>query len=418
MASTVLETLNNIENGRKYCINEAKKVGYRTRDDMSIYDIGDLLSQTPTGEVINGWQRPDDWWDCETILANAEEREGLYPAYILLLADWDKETTFKKVGGSYNNTQGDGFLTSDGAWYVGDATHTWDTTKDKECSEGYKTRYVIVYVANPDEVGFISLGRFPCLEIVGGKMTAQSITFGYSNGNGNVYLKSVVFPKGTNINPTSYTFTCCYALENIYWEELTSTNASYFLSSNYALKNINFPKLETISVSNPCLYALKSANLPSLKTLPLLFSNAYCLETVVLNNVTTISANQAFINCYNLKKIYIPNAISIGSNFLQNCKNIERFDFLSTMTTINITNFFVQCTSLKIINLYNDWAISGLDVSTCVSLTRPCLLDMLDKLKDVTNEENAFTLTLGATNLAKLTEEEIAVGTNKGWVIN
>ena len=43
---------------------------------------------------------------------------------------------------------------------------------------------------------------------------------------------------------------------------------------------------------------------------------------------------------------------------------------------------------------------------------------MLNKLADVTSETDTYTLTLGATNLAKITAEDVAIGTNKGWTIS
>ena len=44
---------------------------------------------------------------------------------------------------------------------------------------------------------------------------------------------------------------------------------------------------------------------------------------------------------------------------------------------------------------------------------------MLNKLADVTSETGTtYTLKLGNFNLGKLTAEEVAIGTNKGWTIS
>ena len=50
------------------------------------------------------------------------------------------------------------------------------------------------------------------------------------------------------------------------------------------------------------------------------------------------------------------------------------------------------------------------------NLTRNCLLEMLNNLIDLTGA-SAKTLTLGAKNLAKLTDEEKLIATNKNWIL-
>lgn len=60
-----------------------------------------------------------------------------------------------------------------------------------------------------------------------------------------------------------------------------------------------------------------------------------------------------------------------------------------------------------------------LDFSTCSKLTHDSLMNVINKLYDIANAGcNAQSLRLGATNLAKLTEEEIAIATNKGWTVS
>ena len=421
MASTLLETLNNIENGRKHCISEAKAAGYATTDNMSVYDIGNLFSQKPTGEAIDGWQRPSDWWDCETILANAQVKDGLYPAYILLLADWDRETTFAKEA-SYKSTQGNGFLTSDGAWYIGDATHTWDTTKDKPCSEGYKTRYVIVYMENLDiPTKEIDLSRFYCLEAIFGNVSVKNISFGNSH-NKNKTIQSLIYTGTKNLYSKVDICYRCYNLKKISLPNLISINSQFAFSDCSKLTDVFLPNFSSYDYNGTYTaftrnYSLKKISLPKLeKGSTYFFSSCNSLESASLPILKKIES-YFFQNCLSLKEIFIPSVVEIGDRAFLGCTSLERFDFLSTYQTINFTDLFKGCYSLHVINLYNDWNKSGLSVTNC-PLTRPCLLDMLDKLKDVTNEESAFTLTLGATNIAKLTEEEIAVGTNKGWVIN
>ena len=55
-----------------------------------------------------------------------------------------------------------------------------------------------------------------------------------------------------------------------------------------------------------------------------------------------------------------------------------------------------------------------LNISSSTKFTREALLEIIGNLKTVTSTK---TLTMGSTNLAKLTEEDKAIATNKGWTL-
>ena len=90
----------------------------------------------------SGWQPESDWWDIDSILENDTED---YPAkMICLLSNSNKSTT---IYGWYASK----IVTSDGTEYADVKTnisHTWNAEYDKECSLGYKTRYIIYYFDN------------------------------------------------------------------------------------------------------------------------------------------------------------------------------------------------------------------------------------------------------------------------------
>jgi hypothetical protein len=52
-------------------------------------------------------------------------------------------------------------------------------------------------------------------------------------------------------------------------------------------------------------------------------------------------------------------------------------------------------------------------VDACTLLSHDSLMSIINNLTTVTGK----TLDLGATNLAKLTDEEKAIATNKGWTL-
>ena len=388
MASNILNVLENVEKGRQNCIKNAKLANLPATDDMDIFNIGNLFLEQNNTEFINpnnpevggGWQRPNDWWDTETILKNAQdiEQDGVtyHPTYIMLLPNTDVSTTMSKVA-SGNASQGDAFIFSDepDTLYVGDQTHTWNVSKDKPCSLGYKTRYVIVYMINAELNANIDFkSNVKVMEMIVDKLTVPT------SSNKQIIIQS---------NKYILNFKCT---ENTNITEISGRYAFYSCSS---LTSINLPALTTISGYN-AFYgcsSLTSINLPAL---------------------TKISGGGAFYGCSPLTSINLPTLTTISSNAFSNCYSLISFLFYNTLSTLTQSQQFTGCVNLKDLQLVTNWRWS-LNVKD-TDLTHECIIDMFNKLKDLTGE-NSLTLTIGANNLAKVTDEEKLIATNKNWIL-
>lgn len=183
----------------------------------------------------------------------------------------------------------------------------------------------------------------------------------------------------------------------------------------------------------------------------LTYSFAYCqnLEELDLSNCNTANVVRMQNMCTastNLKKIImqnldLSNCDNIGSAF-SNLKKLEEIDFSGTDTsnitsflnmclscsalvrfkgvldvinnTANIANIFGACSNLEEVYIKN-LNSSGLSLSGSPKMKKECLVYLLENAIGTTETR---TLILGSTNLAKLTAEEIAVGTNKGYTIS
>lgn len=119
------------------------------------------------------------------------------------------------------------------------------------------------------------------------------------------------------------------------------------------------------------------------------FSGCTNLESVTISNSVTTIGNQAFAHCTSLTSITIPNSVTVvGGMCFANCP----------LQNIVLGNNF-NATGLWFI--YNNLSV---DV----------MVSMFEALADLTGQ-TAKTLTLGATNLAKLTDEQKQIATNKNW---
>lgn len=154
MASKLFDVFNAVENGRQQCLINANAAGLPTNPEMTISSIASLFLMKNNNEDVSPtqlpWERPIDWPDTKTILANAEDIDGYGARYIVLLDDTLDTTRFYKSDNTLKNTSSHGvqrILTSDGAWIdisTASYTHTWDKSKDIE-GDGKKYRWFIGY---------------------------------------------------------------------------------------------------------------------------------------------------------------------------------------------------------------------------------------------------------------------------------
>ena len=87
--------------------------------------------------------------------------------------------------------------------------------------------------------------------------------------------------------------------------------------------------------------------------------------------------------------------------------------------TNTFNNIFQNCSALENIVITGTIGQNGFSVSDCTKLTKDSLLSIISALKDYSANASGttHTVTLGATNLAKLTEAEKAIATQKGWTL-
>lgn len=92
--------------------------------------------------------------------------------------------------------------------------------------------------------------------------------------------------------------------------------------------------------------------------------------------------------------------------------NLETVPAFDCTNVTNMNNIFTSCYSLKSILMTNIGV--SLNISASTLFEREDLVLILNNLKTVTTTK---TLTMGATNLAKLTDEDKLIATNKGWTL-
>lgn len=188
----------------------------------------------------------------------------------------------------------------------------------------------------------------------------------------------------------------------------------------------------------PNLNTSKATNLGSL------FNGCSSLENFPeLDTSTTKTFYQSFSHCTKLKSIPIydsSNSTNFGSTF-SFCSALEVAPELDTSKGTSFGYMFQYCTSLKTVPkinvskatgssslnnmFYNCTALEEITFEGTINikisfkestnLTHNSLVGIINALKTYSSTSSNYTLTLGSTNLAKLTDEEKAVATAKGW---
>lgn len=130
-------------------------------------------------------------------------------------------------------------------------------------------------------------------------------------------------------------------------------------------------------------------------------------------NVTNMS--EMFKNCSSLKTLSLFNTKNVTnmSNMFYYCPyliTVPRFD---TSKVTNMNYMLSNCGNLEEIHMININA--NINISSSTKFTREALLEVIGNLKAQTS--GTKTLTMGSTNLAKLTDEDKAIATNKGWTL-
>ena len=275
-------------------------------------------------------------------------------------------------------------------------------------------------------------------------------------------LSSVPVLDTSNVIDMNRIFSGCSSLTTV--PLLNTSNVTNMLAMFEDCSSlIEIPTLDTSKVTT--MYSM-FGRCTSLKQIPLLdtkrcvdmeimFNDCSLLETIPkleTGNVTIM--NGMFKGCSSLKQIPLLNTKSCNlmQEMFSGCSSITEIPELDTSNVTSMWYMFFKCTSLttvpmldasKIINVYNmfnncsslvtlgglknlgmsyqtNWIenvyLATLNLSDSPLLTHDSLMNVINNLYDIKSKGvKTQTLQLGDTNKAKLTAEEIAIATNKGW---
>ena len=147
-----------------------------------------------------------------------------------------------------------------------------------------------------------------------------------------------------------------------------------------------------------------------------MFLNCIRLNNVTIPNSVTYIGSQAFFQCTSITSVTIPNSVtSIGDGAFNSCTSLTNATIPNSITSIK-GNMFPNCTSLTYVTIKQGFNANNLNLSASTLYSVETIVSWLEALADRTGL-STYTLTIGTTNLAKLTEEQIAIATAKNWTL-
>ena len=214
------------------------------------------------------------------------------------------------------------------------------------------------------------------------------------------YPISIPLLDTSNVTDMRKMFQACKSLASIPLLDTHSvTNMSWMFLGCSSL--VSIPQLDTSNVTDmhnmfqacSSLTSIPQLNTSNVTNMSRMFSGSEKLTSIPqLDTSSVTDMNQMFSDCLALTSV--PR--------------------LNTSNVTNMASMFYQCIALTDFGGLTNLKVN-LDLSSCYELTHDSLMNVINEAADVTSSPK--TLTLGTDNLAKLTDEEKAIATNKGWTL-
>ena len=258
-------------------------------------------------------------------------------------------------------------------------------------------------------------------KVLGTKIITKNGTYKASDDDLDGYSEVEVETSGVDINDY-YLTSGSYSDIRKYIKtipQLDTSNVTNMNSMFYNCENlISIPLLDTSSVTDMRIMFLGCT---SLITIP------------QLDTSSVTDMNQMFWNCTSLTTIpqLDTSKVIYMYNMFNGCKSLTTIPQLDTSNVIGVDSMLSRCTSLTTLGGFQNLGMAydttasanyrnyRLDLSTSSKLTHDSLMNVINNLYDIkTKGCNPQSLVLGSTNLSKLSSEQIAIATERGWSVS
>lgn len=220
---------------------------------------------------------------------------------------------------------------------------------------------------------------------------------------------------------------------------IEGTDASYMF---YGYQLNELPQLDTSAVTNmsymfgscTLLTTIPQLNTSNVIDMHYMFNNCSSLTTIPQLDTSNVTNMDSMVShCTSLTTIpqlSTGNVANMSYMFFY-CESLTTIPLIDTSNVIDIRNMFHSCPALTTLGGFQNLGMAydtnksanyssyTLNLSTSSKLTHDSLMNVINNLYDIkTKGVKTQQLVIGSKNLAKLTAEEIAIATDKGWTVS
>ena len=202
---------------------------------------------------------------------------------------------------------------------------------------------------------------------------------------------------------------------------LTTTNNMFYYCK--ALETV--PLFDTSRVTDLSLMFVNCTSLTSVPlfdtskatTMEKMFNSCTSLQTVpLLNTSSLVNMNGMFYGCSSLKTVPQFDTSRCTDMYMTfgDCQNLQTVPLLNVSNVTNTVYILYNCTSLTSLGGFTGLKQS-LELAYSPLLTVDSVMNVISAAADMTSNPQTLTLSQGVFN--KLSQEQIATATAKGWNI-
>lgn len=212
---------------------------------------------------------------------------------------------------------------------------------------------------------------------------------------------------------------------------LNNTSLSNIFSSLTRLERVSTIDLSNIIEADylfyncPSLQNVTLTNTSSVENWYFAFYNCQSLREIELDLSSAVNCDYMFFVCRQIQKVTLLNSSTVSSWFVTfaYCNSLKEInaDWSSASDTTEVFNGCFNLQKLNITNIGKNFSDGGQLFLTNTSLNRDALINVFNDLTDISeNLQGASVLYMDITNTLgtpDLTESDLEIATNKGWVI-
>ena len=228
----------------------------------------------------------------------------------------------------------------------------------------------------------------------------------------------------SNTTDMSFMFNGCNSLQTVpQFDTSNTTDMSFMFSGCKKLQTVpQFDTSKTTDMRSMFYYCTSLTTVPKFNTanvtnMNMMFGGCTSLQTVPLFNTSNVTdMGEMFSDCKNLTTVpqFDTSKTTDMRSMFTRCTSLTSVSKFDTSKTTDIFYMFNSCSSLTTLGGFTGLKLN-LDLSSCPLLTVDSIMNVINNAADMTSSPKTLTLNKNVFN--KLSQEQIATATAKGWNI-